>query len=76
MQYGRVKYFNTTDGQGVIEMDNQEEVIVNSSNILPDEDEAYATISPLYNNLPQGAKVAFEVMESNDGLEAKNVVKL
>ncbi|GAB6138416.1 cold-shock protein [Halanaerobaculum tunisiense] len=76
MHYGRVTNFDPNQGQGEIALDDQQQVIVDATEVLPQEGEAYSSISPNYNQLPQGAEVAFELEEEQEGLKAKNVVKL
>ncbi|MCK8823884.1 cold-shock protein [Fuchsiella alkaliacetigena] len=63
---GVVKWFDTKKGYGFIEQENGEDIFVHYSAI---EEEGFK-------NLEEGQKVSFEIVESEKGLQAENIVKL
>jgi len=63
---GRVKWFNNAKGYGFIERENGEDVFVHYS----------AIVGEGYKTLNEGDKVEFDVVKSEKGLQAANVVKL
>ena len=66
MNTGVVKWFNTEKGYGFIEREEGEDVFVHFSAIQEDG----------FKNLEEGQEVEFEVVETDRGLQAENVVKL
>jgi CspA family cold shock protein len=63
---GKVKWFNDSKGFGFIEQENGQDVFVHFSAI---QGEGYKSLS-------EGQEVEFEVMESEKGLQARNVTKV
>jgi CspA family cold shock protein len=63
---GRVKWFNEAKGYGFIERDNDRDVFVHYTAI---QGEGFKTLA-------EGQTVEFEVIESEKGPQAANVVKL
>ena len=63
---GVVKWFDTKKGYGFIEQENGEDIFAHYSAI---EEEGFK-------NLEEGQRVSFEVVESEKGLQAENIVKL
>lgn len=60
---GKVKWFNNAKGYGFIECGNLNDIFVHYSVILK---EGYKTLS-------EGADVRFNLIETDKGLQAKNV---
>ncbi len=63
---GKVKWFNNDKGFGFIEYENQEDIFVHYSAILT---EGYKT-------LVEGQYVEFELVRTDKGLQAKNVIEI
>lgn len=63
---GKVKWFNMEKGFGFIAQENGNDIFVHYSHI---QQEGYKT-------LEEGQKVEFELVESDKGLQARNVVKI
>ena len=63
---GRVKWFNNEKGYGFIEYNDHEDIFVHYSAILT---EGYKT-------LVEGQYVDFELVRTDKGLQAKNVVEV
>ena len=63
---GKVKWFNNEKGYGFIEYKDQEDIFVHYSSIL----------SQGYKTLVEGQYVEFELVETDKGLQAKNVVEI
>lgn len=63
---GRVKWFNEAKGYGFIERDNDSDVFVHYTAI---QGEGFKTLA-------EGQMVEFEVIQSDKGPQAANVVKL
>jgi CspA family cold shock protein len=63
---GRVKWFNAQKGYGFIEREGQDDVFVHYSAI---QQEGHKT-------LDEGEEVEFDVIQSNRGPQAANVVRL
>ncbi|MFZ6016392.1 MAG: cold-shock protein [Nitrospirota bacterium] len=63
---GKVKWFNETKGYGFIQQDNGPDVFVHYSSIKNDG----------FKTLVEGQRVQFDVVESDRGLKAVNVVKM
>ena len=66
MVRGRVKWFNNEKGYGFIEGEDGEDIFVHYSAIL----------SEGYKTLVEGQYVEFEMVRTDKGLQAKNVVEL
>lgn len=66
MLRGKVKWFNNDKGFGFIEYNNMEDIFVHYSSIL----------SSGYKTLVEGQYVEFELVETDKGLQAKNVVEI
>ena len=63
---GKVKWFNNEKGYGFIEYKDQEDIFVHYSSIL----------SQGFKTLVEGQYVEFELVETDKGLQAKNVVEI
>ena len=63
---GKVKWFNNDKGYGFIEYENMEDIFVHYSTIL----------SEGYKTLVEGQYVEFELVRTDKGLQAKNVVEI
>ena len=63
MLKGKVKWFNNSKGYGFIEYQNQGDIFVHYSSIL----------SHGYKTLVEGQYVEFELIQTDKGLQAKNV---
>ena len=63
---GKVKWFNNEKGFGFINCEGQEDIFVHYSAIL----------SPGYKTLVEGQYVEFELVQTDKGLQAKNVVEI
>lgn len=63
---GRVKWFNDQKGYGFITQDNSPDVFVHHTAITM---EGFRT-------LKEGEEVAFQILESNKGLQAVNVTRV
>ena len=63
---GKVKWFNNTKGYGFIENPDGEDIFIHYSSILSDG----------YKTLVEGQYVEFELVETDKGLQAKNVVEI
>lgn len=63
---GKIKWFNETKGYGFIQQDNGPDVFVHYSAITTDG----------FKTLTEGQRVQFDIVESDRGLKAVNVVKL
>ncbi len=63
---GKVKWFNNDKGFGFIEYENHEDIFVHYSAILTDG----------YKTLVEGQYVEFELVRTDKGLQAKNVVEI
>lgn len=62
----RVKWFNNERGFGFLEYNNEEDIFVH-----------YSAINMKgYKTLAEGESVEFELIRTNKGLQAKNVVSL
>jgi CspA family cold shock protein len=62
---GKVKWFNNDKGYGFIEYKDMEDIFVHYSAIL----------SEGYKTLVEGQYVTFELVRTDKGLQAKNVVE-
>ncbi len=62
---GKVKWFNNEKGYGFIEYSDQEDIFVHYSTIL----------TPGYKTLVEGEEVEFDLVRTDKGLQAKNVVE-
>lgn len=65
MALGRVKWFNNQKGFGFIVFDEGEDVFVHHSDILAEG----------YRSLEEDQEVEFELVETDKGRRAKNVVR-
>lgn len=63
---GKVKWFNNDKGFGFLENEDKEDVFVHYSAIVNDG----------YKTLAEGQEVEFEVVETDKGYQAKNVVEV
>ncbi len=63
---GKVKWFNNDKGYGFIEYNNNEDIFVHYSSIL----------SEGYRTLVEGQYVEFELVQTDKGLQAKNVIEI
>ena len=63
---GKVKWFNNEKGFGFIEYNDQEDIFVHYSAIL----------SQGYKTLVEGQYVKFELVRTDKGLQAENVIEL
>ena len=63
---GKVKWFNNEKGFGFIEYNDQEDIFVHYSAIL----------SEGYKTLVEGQYVKFDLVRTDKGLQAKNVIEL
>lgn len=66
MLRGKVKWFNNEKGFGFIEYGDLEDIFVHYSAIL----------SPGYKTLVEGQYVDFDLVRTDKGLQAKNVVEI
>ena len=66
MLKGKVKWFNNDKGYGFIEYKTNEDIFVHYSSIL----------SEGYRTLVEGQYVEFEWVETDKGLQAKNVIEI
>lgn len=66
MVRGKVKWFNNEKGFGFIEYNDEEDIFVHYSSIL----------TPGYKTLVEGQYVEFELVRTDKGLQAKNVVEI
>ena len=66
MLRGKVKWFNNDKGYGFIAYNNNEDIFVHYSSIL----------SEGYRTLVEGQYVEFELVQTDKGLQAKNVVEI
>ena len=66
MLKGKVKWFNNDKGYGFIEYKTNEDIFVHYSSIL----------SQGYRTLVEGQYVEFELVQTDKGLQAKNVVEI
>ncbi len=66
MLRGKVKWFNNDKGFGFIEYDKKEDIFVHYTSIL----------SSGYKTLVEGQYVEFELVQTDKGLQAKNVVEI
>ena len=66
MLRGKVKWFNNDKGFGFIEYNDKEDIFVHYSSIL----------SEGYTTLVEGQYVEFELVQTDKGLQAKNVVEI
>lgn len=66
MLKGKVKWFNNDKGYGFIEYENTGDIFVHYSSIL----------SQGYRTLVEGQYVEFELVQTDKGLQAKNVVEI
>lgn len=62
---GKVKWFNNEKGYGFIEYKENEDIFVHYSSIL----------SQGYKTLVEGQYVEFELVQTDKGLQAKNVIE-
>ncbi|AIE36133.1 cold-shock protein CspD [Bacillus thuringiensis] len=65
MQTGKVKWFNSEKGFGLIEVEGGDDVFVHFSAIQGDG----------FKTLEEGQEVSFEIVEGNRGPQAANVTK-
>lgn len=63
---GKVKWFNNEKGFGFIEYNDKEDIFVHYSSIRT---EGYKT-------LIEGQKIQFDLVKTDKGLQAKNVIEL
>lgn len=61
---GKVKWFNNDKGYGFIKCDNLDDIFVHYSQIIKEG----------YKSLNEGENVAFELIETDKGLQALNVL--
>ncbi len=66
MMKGKVKWFNNDKGFGFIEYSDQEDIFVHYSAIL----------SQGFKTLVEGQYVEFDLVRTDKGLQAKNVVEI
>lgn len=66
MLSGKVKWFNNDKGYGFIECNDMEDIFVHYSTIR----------SEGYKSLVEGQYVEFELVRTDKGLQAKNVVEI
>jgi len=66
MMKGKVKWFNNEKGFGFIEYNDQEDIFVHYSAIL----------SQGFKTLVEGQYVEFDLVRTDKGLQAKNVVEI
>ena len=63
---GKVKWFNNDKGYGLIEYNDSEDIFVHYSSIL----------SEGFKTLVEGQYVDFELVRTDKGLQAKNVIEV
>ncbi|GAB6099590.1 hypothetical protein JCM16358_14690 [Halanaerocella petrolearia] len=63
---GSVKWFDTEKGYGFIEQEDGDDVFVHFSSIAQNG----------FKDLEEGAEVKFDIVETDKGLQAENVIKL
>lgn len=63
---GKVKWFNNEKGFGFIEYNDKEDIFVHYSSIRTEE----------YKTLVEGQKIQFDLVKTDKGLQAKNVIEL
>ena len=63
---GKVKWFNNEKGYGFIEYKDGEDIFVHYSAIL----------TPGYKTLVEGQYVQFDLVRTDKGLQAKNVIEI
>ena len=63
---GKVKWFNNEKGYGFIEYNNGEDIFIHYSAIEMDG----------YKTLKEGALVKYDLLRTNKGLQAKNVLEV
>ena len=66
MQKGTVKWFNAEKGYGFIDYAQNEDIFVHYSSIL----------SEGYKTLVEGQYVKFDLVRTDKGLQAKNVIEI
>lgn len=66
MMKGKVKWFNNDKGFGFIEYKENEDIFVHYSSILTDG----------YKTLVEGQYVEFDLIRTDKGLQAKNVIEI
>lgn len=66
MMKGKVKWFNNDKGFGFIEYSDNEDIFVHYSSIL----------SQGFKTLVEGQYVEFDLVKTDKGLQAKNVVEI
>ena len=66
MMKGKVKWFNNDKGFGFIEYSDQEDIFVHYSSIL----------THGFKTLVEGQYVEFDLVRTDKGLQAKNVVEI
>lgn len=66
MMKGKVKWFNNDKGFGFIEYKDNEDIFVHYSSIL----------SEGYKTLVEGQYVEFDLVRTDKGLQAKNVIEI
>ena len=66
MVQGKVKWFNNEKGYGFIESENLSDIFVHYSSIL----------SEGYKTLVEGQYVKFDLVRTDKGLQAKNVIEI
>lgn len=64
--FGKIKWFNNEKGYGFVNCENYEDIFVHYSQIRKDG----------YKSLEEGELVSFELVKTDKGLQAKNVVEL
>ncbi len=66
MMRGKVKWFNNEKGFGFVEYKEDEDIFIHYSSIL----------SQGYKTLVEGQFVEFELVRTDKGLQAKNVIEI